>query len=103
MPRALIGDMARLRQILVNLLSNAVKFTEQGEVVLEVESENLYEDRYILHIAVRDTGIGIPSERIGALFQSFSQLDSSTTRKYGGTGLGFGHHRPAGAHDGRAN
>lgn len=88
-PRALIGDMTRLRQILVNLLSNAVKFTERGEVVLEVESENLYDDRYILHFAVRDTGIGIPAERIGALFQSFSQLDSSTTRKYGGTGLGL--------------
>ena len=88
-PRALIGDMARLRQILVNLLSNAVKFTEQGEVVLNVESETLYKDRYLLHISVRDTGIGIPSERMGALFQSFSQLDNSTTRKYGGTGLGL--------------
>ncbi|HZW02548.1 MAG TPA: response regulator, partial [Anaerolineaceae bacterium] len=73
----------------VNLVSNAVKFTERGEVVLMVESHELYENRYILYFSVRDTGIGIPSERMNVLFQSFSQLDSSTTRKYGGTGLGL--------------
>jgi CheY-like chemotaxis protein len=102
-PRAIVGDVTRLRQILLNLLNNAVKFTEKGEVVLSV---NLYpetEDEVTasprlpvsvsntvsLHFAVRDTGIGIPADRVGRLFQSFSQVDASTTRKYGGTGLGL--------------
>ncbi len=90
-PAAIIGDMTRLRQVLVNLLSNAVKFTEQGEVVVSVTSHPLRDDesRYELHFAVKDTGIGIPPERMDRLFQSFSQVDASTTRRYGGTGLGL--------------
>ena len=98
-PEALIGDGARLRQILLNLLNNAVKFTEQGEVVVTVNAEPLATaltsadeggaGRCRLHFAVRDTGIGIPEDRIGLLFQSFSQVDASTTRRYGGTGLGL--------------
>ncbi len=88
-PPVVVGDATRLRQVLANLLSNAVKFTEQGEVVVSVSSEQLGEAEYMLHFAVRDTGIGIPADRMGRLFQSFSQVDSSTTRKYGGTGLGL--------------
>lgn len=83
-PEAVYGDVTRLRQILVNLLSNAVKFTESGEIVMEVKNEN-----DLLHFLVKDTGIGIPADRMNRLFQSFSQVDSSTTRKYGGTGLGL--------------
>ena len=92
---AIVGDATRLRQILVNLLTNAVKFTEDGEVVLSVDAERIAEgdrsDAEIceLHFAVRDTGIGIPKERVDRLFQSFSQVDASTTRRYGGTGLGL--------------
>lgn len=88
-PSTIMGDVMRLRQILVNLLSNAVKFTEKGEVVVsvsKVEQDGQYEQ---LHFSVRDTGIGIPTESINNLFQSFTQIDASTTRKYGGTGLGL--------------
>jgi signal transduction histidine kinase/DNA-binding response OmpR family regulator/HPt (histidine-containing phosphotransfer) domain-containing protein len=95
-PEAIVGDITRLRQVLVNLLSNAIKFTEQGEVVLSVStapaSADVLEETdrlYRLHFKVRDTGIGIPAERMDRLFQSFSQVDSSTTRRYGGTGLGL--------------
>jgi signal transduction histidine kinase/CheY-like chemotaxis protein/HPt (histidine-containing phosphotransfer) domain-containing protein/PAS domain-containing protein len=96
-PDAIIGDVTRLRQILINLLSNAVKFTEQGEVVISVSSgpvsnveSDLTPDSWCeLHFSVRDTGIGIPQERMDRLFQSFSQVDASTTRRYGGTGLGL--------------
>jgi PAS domain S-box-containing protein len=88
-PEALIGDAARLRQILLNLLNNAVKFTESGEVVLTVDAEPLSDSGNRVHFAVRDTGIGIPPERVDTLFESFSQVDSSTTRRYGGTGLGL--------------
>ena len=88
-PETLVGDVTRLRQILVNLISNAVKFTHQGEVVVSVDGRQLDPERYRLHVSVRDTGIGIPRERIPYLFQSFTQVDSSTTRKYGGTGLGL--------------
>jgi len=95
-PEAIVGDITRLRQVLVNLLSNAVKFTAQGEVVLTVSSEPMFSrgpdavpDTHLLHFAVRDTGIGIPAERMDRLFQSFSQVDASTTRRYGGTGLGL--------------
>ena len=84
-PPVVVGDVTRLRQILVNLLSNAVKFTEQGEVVVRVRS---CEDG-ALCLAVRDTGIGIAPERRDRLFRSFSQVDASTTRVYGGTGLGL--------------
>ena len=94
-PVALVGDPTRLGQILVNLLTNAVKFTDEGEVVLSVDSERVAEadgsggEICKLHFAVRDTGIGIPKERIDRLFHSFSQVDASTTRRYGGTGLGL--------------
>ena len=102
-PPALTGDVTRLRQILINLLNNAVKFTESGEVVLKVEGlksrgrgegsnlrpSTINNGVVALHFSVRDTGIGIPADRIDRLFQAFSQVDASTTRKYGGTGLGL--------------
>ena len=88
-PRAIRGDVTRLRQILLNLLANAVKFTESGEVVLTVNAKPVDKDAVELTFAVRDTGIGLSEEGKGRLFQSFSQADSSTTRKYGGTGLGL--------------
>ncbi|HYE75097.1 MAG TPA: response regulator [Blastocatellia bacterium] len=88
-PYDIVGDITRLRQILVNLLSNAVKFTHQGEVVVSVSSRCLNENRYEIKFAVLDTGIGIPQDRMDRLFKSFSQVDSSTTRQYGGTGLGL--------------
>ena len=79
----------RLRQVLLNLLSNAVKFTEEGEVVVHVDAEHDRFGTYRLQLSVRDTGIGIPPERMDRLFVSFSQVDASTTRRYGGTGLGL--------------
>jgi len=89
-PAAITGDVTRLRQILVNLLSNALKFTESGEVVVTLEREGeVSSPLQELHFAVRDTGIGIPANRLGHLFQAFSQVDTSTSRKYGGTGLGL--------------
>ena len=89
MPTTISGDVTRLRQILVNLLANAVKFTHQGEVEVRVHAEPAAEQTYTLHFSVRDTGIGIPQDRMDRLFQSFSQVDASMTRKYGGTGLGL--------------
>jgi len=96
-PAALVGDAPRLRQILINLLNNSVKFTETGEVVLYISATKgggqaataSQADLHELHFSVRDTGIGIPPERMNRLFQSFSQVDTSTSRKYGGTGLGL--------------
>jgi signal transduction histidine kinase/DNA-binding response OmpR family regulator/HPt (histidine-containing phosphotransfer) domain-containing protein/PAS domain-containing protein len=112
-PEAVVGDVTRLRQILVNLISNAVKFTDKGEVVVNVASRPVEskgaEERgsrgeiftsaplpsrspvsfHELHFSVRDTGIGIPPDRVDRLFRSFSQVDASTTRRYGGTGLGL--------------
>ncbi|NQU64526.1 MAG: response regulator [SAR324 cluster bacterium] len=89
LPRFLIGDPLRLEQILLNLASNAVKFTKQGEVVIYTELCRQEKDRVTLQFAVRDTGIGLDAAQIAELFQSFSQADSSTTRKFGGTGLGL--------------
>ena len=105
-PKILVSDVTRLRQILVNLIGNAVKFTHQGEVVVEVapaahgartlEPGHEYDtdflrhpEEWLLHFSVRDTGIGIPLEKQGRLFKSFQQVDASTTRHYGGTGLGL--------------
>ncbi|HEX9123624.1 MAG TPA: response regulator, partial [Actinomycetota bacterium] len=88
-PEAVVGDVSRLRQILLNLLNNAVKFTEQGEVVLTVGAEPHEPGRIRLHANVRDTDIGIPAHRMDRLFRSFSQVDVSTSRRYGGTGLGL--------------
>ena len=88
-PAGIVGDAGRLRQVLLNLLSNAVKFTEQGEVVVHVGAEETGTRSYRLEFAVRDTGIGIRKDRLDALFDSFSQVDASTTRRYGGTGLGL--------------
>jgi signal transduction histidine kinase/DNA-binding response OmpR family regulator len=88
-PAGVVGDATRLRQVLLNLLSNAVKFTENGEVVVQAGAEPAGSGRCLLHIAVRDTGIGIPQDRMDRLFASFSQVDASMTRRYGGTGLGL--------------
>ncbi|GJM40814.1 MAG: hypothetical protein DHS20C20_10960 [Ardenticatenaceae bacterium] len=88
-PSTLLGDVTRLRQILVNLLGNAIKFTDQGEVVVRVDSQVVAEGMIRTHFAVSDSGIGISKKDQERLFMSFSQVDSSTTRKYGGTGLGL--------------
>ncbi|MBO0348993.1 PAS domain S-box protein [Phormidium pseudopriestleyi FRX01] len=102
-PEGIIGDATRLRQILVNLLSNAVKFTQEGETIVSVNATLVQDARlgnaieagarcggmFQLHFCVKDTGVGIPPDRMNRLFKSFSQVDSSTTRKYGGTGLGL--------------
>jgi len=88
-PQEIVGDSVRLRQALVNLVGNALKFTEQGEVVVTVETQSRDDSRIEVHCAVRDTGIGITPEQQSRLFQSFSQADASTTRRYGGTGLGL--------------
>jgi len=81
------GDASRLRQVVVNLVGNAIKFTEHGEVVLKVRSERESEKDHVLNFEVSDTGIGIAPENNELIFQSFSQADSSITRKFGGTGL----------------
>ncbi len=111
-PEAIVGDITRLRQVFLNLLSNAVKFTHQGEVVVSIESKEVVtsagsgdgsaglsagaesgapdsREMHELHFEVKDTGIGIPQDRLHRLFRSFSQVDASTTRQYGGTGLGL--------------
>ena len=95
LPSAIVGDATRLRQILINLLNNAIKFTDTGEVILSVNGKALESGEeevgrwHRLHFAVRDSGIGIPTDRQSRLFESFSQVDASTTRRYGGTGLGL--------------
>ncbi|HSH05316.1 MAG TPA: response regulator [Anaerolineae bacterium] len=88
-PGAFVGDVTRVRQILVNLLNNGVKFTERGSVFLQVGAESLGNNRHRIQFAIRDTGVGIRGDRLSALFKSFSQAESSTTRTYGGTGLGL--------------
>ena len=91
-PPVIVGDITRLRQVLINLLNNGLKFTERGEVVLSVATEAVpihSDGPYTLHFSICDTGIGIPPDRLDRLFQAFSQVDASTSRKYGGTGLGL--------------
>jgi len=89
LPRFLMGDAHRIKQVLVNLLSNAVKFTEKGEVVLRVAEESRTQEEVCLRFSVSDTGIGIAEEKQRLIFEAFSQGDASTTRKYGGSGLGL--------------
>ncbi|MBW0098084.1 response regulator [Pseudonocardia sp. KRD-184] len=88
-PEALVGDVTRVRQVLVNLLANAVKFTERGEVEVSVRADALADGTHEWRLAVRDTGIGIPPERLDTVFESFTQADVSTARRFGGTGLGL--------------
>ncbi len=88
-PAAINGDVTRLRQILINLLSNAVKFTDRGEIVIHVSSAPRPDGRHDLTFRVTDTGIGIPADRLNRLFREFSQVDASTARNYGGSGLGL--------------
>jgi len=88
-PEMLMGDPGRMRQILVNLTGNSVKFTEHGEIVVRVKEEFRLNDNVLLHFSISDTGIGIPHEKLAEIFQPFTQVDGSTTRRYGGTGLGL--------------
>ena len=88
-PTYLVGDVTRVRQVLVNLISNAVKFTPEGEVLVTVKTHKISPALFEVQFSVRDTGIGIPQGRMDRLFQSFTQVDASTTRNYGGTGLGL--------------
>jgi signal transduction histidine kinase/DNA-binding response OmpR family regulator len=88
-PQRVRGDPGRLRQILVNLLGNAIKFTKQGEIALRVTTEPSTREDVVLHFSVRDTGVGIPLDRQSRIFEAFTQADGSTTRTYGGTGLGL--------------
>ncbi|MEM8861437.1 MAG: ATP-binding protein, partial [Chloroflexota bacterium] len=88
-PKIITSDPTRLRQVIVNLLSNAIKFTSEGEVFIHVTASNLNNEQYRIYFSIEDTGIGISQDKIERLFQPFSQADSSTTRKYGGTGLGL--------------
>jgi len=88
-PAFVVGDATRLKQVLLNLVGNAIKFTEKGEVVLQVEELSRRAGEVELKFLVRDTGVGIPRDKFARLFQSFSQVDASTTRKFGGTGLGL--------------
>ncbi|MDD4161090.1 MAG: PAS domain S-box protein [Methanothrix sp.] len=88
-PQAILGDPTRLRQILVNLLSNAVKFTDKGGVSAHISATPKEDGHHEIHFAIKDTGIGIPADKMSRLFLSFSQIDASTTRRYGGTGLGL--------------
>jgi signal transduction histidine kinase/CheY-like chemotaxis protein len=88
-PEIMRGDSGRLRQILINLVGNAIKFTDEGEVALKVHVESQEQRDYLVHFTISDTGIGIPQDKRDAIFAPFTQADTSTTRKYGGTGLGL--------------
>ena len=88
-PDALVGDPGRLRQVLLNLVGNAIKFTDRGEVAVRVAVEAAHDHEVLLHCSVTDTGIGIPREKRELIFEAFTQADGSTTRRYGGTGLGL--------------
>ena len=84
-----MADPLRLRQVVTNLVSNAIKFTERGEVALDVDAEPCAGGELTLHIRVKDTGIGIPADKLQRIFEPFEQADGSTTRMHGGTGLGL--------------
>lgn len=88
-PKSVVGDSTRLRQVITNLVSNALKFTERGEIVVEVRKESESGSRAMLHFSVGDTGIGIPLDKQSVIFDAFSQGDSSSTRKFRGIGLGL--------------
>lgn len=88
-PHVLVGDVGRIRQVLVNLVGNALKFTHQGEILVSVEMTSDHSDNLELRFSVKDSGIGIPADKLEAIFHPFCQADGSTTRKYGGTGLGL--------------
>jgi len=88
-PDYFVGDMTRIRQILVNLVGNGIKFTEKGEILISVKAEEKDDGFYDLNVRIKDTGIGIPEDKLERLFKAFSQADVSTTRKFGGTGLGL--------------
>jgi signal transduction histidine kinase/CheY-like chemotaxis protein len=88
-PEAIVGDPARLGQVILNLVGNAIKFTKHGEIVVNIAEQCRKDDHIALHFTVRDTGIGISREKQKAIFEAFTQADGSTTRKYGGTGLGL--------------
>ena len=88
-PASLVSDPGRLRQVLINVVGNAIKFTAQGEIVVRVQVQSKSLTNVMLHVSVSDTGIGIPADKLETIFEAFSQEDSSTTRKYGGTGLGL--------------
>ena len=89
LPKVLVGDSTRIRQVLLNYLSNAVKFTDRGQIVIKIECLQLTDGSASLRWSVMDTGMGIPAERLGALFQDFVQVDSSINRRFGGSGLGL--------------
>lgn len=88
-PDTLYGDLGRLRQVVINLVGNAIKFTSRGEVRVQVRADRQVPDEVILHVSVADTGIGIPADKLGAIFAPFAQADGSMARRYGGTGLGL--------------
>ena len=88
-PEQIVGDSLRLRQVLINLVGNAVKFTNQGEIFVDVHAIEKNNEKLVLQFHVRDSGIGIPADKLNRLFKAFSQVDATTTRKYGGTGLGL--------------
>ena len=88
-PEALLGDPGRLRQVVINLIGNSIKFTNQGEILMSVSQDAETSETVLLHFAVKDTGIGIPADKVRKIFEPFSQADGSTARKYGGTGLGL--------------
>ncbi|MBF0381537.1 MAG: PAS domain S-box protein [Magnetococcales bacterium] len=88
-PVAVFGDHRRIRQILINLVGNAIKFTEEGQILISLNTDSFLENRPTLHFSVKDTGVGIPENRLNAIFKNFVQADRNTNQKYGGTGLGL--------------